>query len=114
MGTSKLEFDEALCEPQIVFKEMELQGVQQIKKLYPAERITTIYIDAGDWDDLERRVLARAPITEDALALRKQRYQEEVKFKPEADIILSNRDGELENAREEFRKIISELIESIE
>jgi len=112
-GTPKQEVLAALLKPQVVFKEMELQGVQQMKQFVPAEKLTTIYIDAGGWEALRERVVARAPITDDALALRKERYDEEVQFKPEADVVITNRNGELETARATFRNVIAEVVESV-
>ena len=113
MGTPKSELVDTLCSPQVVFKEMELQGVQQIKQLVPKENLTVIYIDAGSWEDLKERVLARAPIDAEELRLREQRYQEEVKFIPEADIIVHNRNGEGDAAIANFRDIITKILESV-
>ncbi len=112
-GTAKSEILTALKKPQIVFKEMELQGVQQIKKIVPDENLTVIYIDAGEWSELEERILARAAIDPAELALRKERYAEEVKFKPEAEIIIANHNGMAESAQNNFRNVISGIIDSL-
>ena len=112
-GTAKSEILNALKISQIVFKEMELQGVQQIKKIVPDEKLTVIYIDAGEWTELEERILARAAIDPTELALRKERYAEEVKFKPEAEIIIANHNGMAESAQNNFRNIISGIIDSL-
>ena len=113
-GTTKADVLEALEEPQVVFKEMELQGVLQMKQLVPDEKLTVIYIDAGEWTELQERILARATIDPGELELRRQRYEEEVVFKEEAEIIISNRNGEAESAQANFRNIIAGIIESIE
>jgi guanylate kinase len=112
-GTAKSEILTALQKPQIVFKEMELQGVQQMKTFIPDEKLTIIYIDAGEWSELRERIIARAPITDDELELRRQRYEEEVKFKPEAEIIIANHNGMAEAARANFKAVISEVINSL-
>jgi len=112
-GTAKSEILNALQKKQIVFKEMELQGVQQIKKIVPDDKLTVIYIDAGEWSDLEKRILARAAIDPEELALRKERYAEEVKFKPEAEIIIANQNGMAESAQNNFKNVISGIIDSL-
>ena len=112
-GTAKSDVLEALREPQLVFKEMELQGVQQMKQLVPDEKLTIIYIDAGEWSDLQKRVLSRAAIDPEELELRRQRYEEEIKFKNEAEIIVSNKNGESEAAQMNFRNVIAGIIESL-
>lgn len=113
-GTPKSEILDTLKESRIVFKEMELQGVQQIKEIVPKEHLTVIYIDAGDWEALRKRIIARAPISEEELALRKERYEEERKFKSEADVIIQNNNGQAEAAQAAFRDIIRNIIENIQ
>lgn len=112
-GTAKSDIVEALKKPQIVFKEMELQGVQQIKKLIPDDKLTIIYIDAGEWAELKDRIVARAPIADDELELRRLRYEEEVQFKNEAEIIISNHNGMAEAAQANFRNVIAGIINSL-
>lgn len=112
-GTGKNEVLEALKKPQVVFKEMELQGVQQIKKLVPDEKLTIIYIDAGEWSELEERILSRAAIDPSELALRKERYEEEVTFKDEAEITIANHNGMAEAAQNNFRTVIAGIINSL-
>ncbi len=111
-GTPKSEIISPLNEGRIVFKEMELQGVQQMRQLVSAEDRTVVYVDAGSWESLEKRVVARAPITEEELALRKKRYEEETKSIDEADVVLKNYDGELPAAIEHMESIVSGIVES--
>lgn len=113
-GTSKYEVLESLQKSQVVFKEMELQGVKQVRELIPKEHLTIVYIDGGGWDELRRRILARAPISEEELALRRERYEIESKAKTEADVIIFNRnETELIGAHEEFREIVKKLIHTL-
>jgi len=112
-GTAKADVLEALQEPQVVYKEMELQGVLQMKKIVPEENMTVVYIDAGSWEDLEERILARAAISEEHLRLRKERYMEESKFKDGADLVVMNRNGEAETAQAEFRSIVGDIIKNV-
>jgi guanylate kinase len=112
-GTPKSEIIDPLRSGEIVFKEMELQGVQQIKELVPKDKLTVIYIDAGSWEELRARVLARASISDEELELRHQRYDEEVKFKPEADIVIQNKNGEAASAQAKFQEVIGDIIRKV-
>jgi guanylate kinase len=105
-STSKTEVLDALTQGKVLLKEMELQGVRQTLEILPREQLVTIYIDAGSWEELERRVRARAPIGEEELAKRKQRYEDEVTFQGTADYVVQNLPGKLEDAKEAIKKII--------
>tara|TARA_B100000508_G_scaffold115953_1_gene95180 strand:+ start:335 stop:892 length:558 start_codon:yes stop_codon:yes gene_type:complete len=110
-GTPRSEFTDPLAKDQVVMKEMELQGVEQIQALLPKEQCTVIYIDAGSWEDLKERIIERAPISDEHLELRCQRYQEESKFKEQADVIIRNHNGRVEEAQEEFRQVIKSILD---
>jgi guanylate kinase len=112
-GTPKSEFIKPLEEGKVVLKEMELQGIQQIQKLVPKEHLTVVYIDAGDWDALKRRVLGRAPITPEELEMRRLRYIEELKAKSIADIVILNKDGYFENAAFAFKTLVQNVLKKV-
>jgi len=109
-GTPKAEFTEPLVKGRVVMKEMELQGVQQIRQLISPEQCTVIYVDAGSWEDLKGRILARAPMDAEHLAMRKERYDEESKFMPEADVVIENHNGKLEAAQEHFSRVVEDIV----
>jgi guanylate kinase len=98
-ATSKADIEEALASGTTLIKEMEVQGIRQILAQLPRDEVKIIYIDAGSWEELERRVRARAPITEEELAKRKQRYDDEFPFKAQADVVIENLPGKLEEAK---------------
>jgi guanylate kinase len=109
-GTPKSEIIEPLRQGKIVFKEMELQGVQQMRELVPAEHRTVVYVDAGSWEHLERRIKARAPISDEELALRKKRYETESQSMDKADIIIQNHDGKLPEATAHLEQIVDSIV----
>ncbi|PIR38589.1 MAG: guanylate kinase [Candidatus Zambryskibacteria bacterium CG10_big_fil_rev_8_21_14_0_10_42_12] len=93
----------------LVLREVEIQGAYSIKRLMDPEDLAVIYIDAGSWEDLRRRIEERAPLSPVELALRHERFLKEIEFKPEATYIVSNKDGELEQAKEHIIDIIKQL-----
>lgn len=111
-GTLKSEIVERLHDGKIVLNEIELQGVELLKPLIPEEHRTIIYIDAGGWEVSKRRALARGPMSEDELQLRYERYVKEAAAKPEADVVIENPDGKLDEAKAALGKVIADIINS--
>lgn len=112
-GTPISEFTAPLMSGHIVFKEMELQGIEQIKELIPEEKRTIVYLDAGSWDELKKRVVARAPITDAELQLRYERYLEETKAMGVADVVIDNTDGRIKSSQKEFAALVSEIVDQV-
>lgn len=111
-GTLKIELNDRLARGEIVICEIEVQGVLQLCSFLPKESRTIIYIDGGEWETLAKRARARAPITEEELALRRARYLKEIAHKDIADVIISNHDGELESARLRMEHVIQTVVEN--
>lgn len=111
-GTPKSEVLVHLAEGKLVLLELEVQGARQIREVIPQERLAIIYIHAGTWEELERRIRARAPITEEELEKRRNRYDDEVSFQTKATYVVENPDGGVEQAKKDFANIIDSLLVS--
>ena len=109
-GTLKSEILIPLNRGKMVFREVEVQGMQKIQKLIPRENLVIIFVDGGPWERLEKRILGRAPIHKDELEKRKERYEYEITFKNRADYIVNNPDGALDNARRSIEEIIRTIV----
>lgn len=112
-GTLKSEILEPLERGDIVVREVEMRGVRAIKKLVPAHNLTVIFIEADEWDVLQRRIKERAPISEAELLKRKERYERERLFIPEADIVVQNYDGELDEAKRQLKASVAQVINTM-
>ncbi len=112
-GTPKSEVINPLMAGKVIFKEMELQGVEIMRKLIPKENLTVVYIDAGSWEDLKDRITKRAAISDEELELRRQRFELEEKAQPAADITIRNRNGELEAATETMEALVRGIVDRI-
>lgn len=108
-GTLRSVIEPALAKGKRILSDIEIQGVHQILRNLPESERKTIFIDAGTWEELVPRIVARAPMSEEELALRRAHYDEEMAFKSEADYVVSNRAGELEDAKASFLSILKEL-----
>lgn len=109
-GTLRSEVEQELSEGKILLKEVEVQGARQIRQLLPKEQLMTVFVSSGDWVGLEARIRARAPITDEEVALRKKRYDDEITFQAEADKLILNTEGRIEEAKEEFKNLIQSVI----
>jgi guanylate kinase len=112
-GTPKSEIINPLQAGKVVFKEMELQGVEQIRKNIPKDHLTVVYIDAGDWEELKERITKRAEISEAELELRRNRFLHEQQAQPEADVTIRNRNGELEVAMQRMEALVRGIVDSL-
>jgi guanylate kinase len=108
-GTLKAEIVQPVEQGKVVVREVEVQGARQIQRLFSPEILKIVFIDAGGWESLERRITARAPIEGPELLARRKRYEDEVTFKPQADVIIKNYDGGLEQAKKDFVEAILTL-----
>lgn len=111
-GTLKYEILPALESGKLVMREMEVQGVRHARTLLPPGTIVIIYIHAGPWEHLERRIRGRAPIQDAELAARRHRYEDEQSFKAEADFVVNNPDGKFKEADLAFEAIVRGLLPS--
>lgn len=109
-GTRTQDLEDQLALGKVIIKEMEVQGVRQVKRLLASEDLITIFIDAGSWEELVGRAMKRDPLSEDELLRRKQRFDDEVTFIPEADFVIQNGAGKLEEADRAFDQVITDAI----
>lgn len=109
-GTLKEEILSPMREGKVVVREVELQGVEAISSLLPPSDRTVVYIEGGDWNTLKRRITARAPITEEELALRYERYLVESAWKSHADMVIVNHEGRVGEAAQELIDLVQDRL----
>ncbi len=111
-GTLKKDFEGPLREGKTVLRELEVQGARAMRTLLPEAHIVSVFVKAGEWEDLAARMRARAPMSDEELLARKERYDDEIHFAEEADHVLQNTFGELENTKQKFAELIRTIIKS--
>ena len=109
-GTLKSEIIDRIADGEIVVREVEIRGVRSIRELVPKDSLTVVFITAGSWDDMRQRILDRAPITEEELEYRRGRYEQEIQFAQEADLVIENRNGALDEAKEKLIHAVDSII----
>jgi guanylate kinase len=108
-GTLRSEVESSLAKGDVILSDIEVQGVRLIREKLPREEYAVIYVDAGPWEELVPRILARAPMSPEDLEKRHARYTDEASFKPEADYVVENKDGGLEEAVRAFVAVIEKI-----
>ena len=112
-GTLKSEILEQLDKGKVVLNEIELQGVQQLLPIVPEANRTLVYVESGQWESLRDRALARAPISEEHLVLRHERYLEEIQMKPYADVIIQNENNKQEDAKQQMANVVQDVFSKV-
>lgn len=112
-GTLKSEIVDPLEAGKVVVREVEVQGARSILSLFERSMLRVVYIEAGTWDEFERRIRKRAPISDAELEKRYTRYEDEVTFRDTADDVISNREGELQEAKKQFEGIVQDELDRV-
>ena len=108
-GTLKGEVLADIEAGKVLLKEMEVQGARQVHALLPKDRVVAVFIDAGSWEELTKRVHAREPMDQEQLAKRRHRYEDEITFKPEADVVIDNT-SDREGAKAHFLDLVQSAL----
>lgn len=108
-GTPKSEVLPFLAEGKTVLKEMDVQGVRLVRTALPREQVAVIFVSAGPWEGLEKRIRARAPITEEELEKRRERYEDELSYRTEADFEVENLEGGLDEAKAHIEALVRNI-----
>lgn len=109
-GTLQSEVTPIFEKGEVALKELEVQGARQIRQKIDKDALAIIFISAGSWSEMEARIRARGAIPEDELIKRRARYDDEVSFMPEADFVIQNSMGKLDEAQAAFAGIIGSFL----
>ncbi len=109
-GTLSSEVVPLLEAGKTALKELEVQGARQVREKISSESLSIVFVNAGSWAEMEARIRARAPIAEEELVKRKERYEDEMSFMAEADFVVENPAGAVEDAKKSFEAVIRSLI----
>jgi guanylate kinase len=101
-----------IADGKVVVDELESQGVRSLQHVIPPENLRILYIDAGSWSDLQARILSRAHISPEELEKRREHYEDERTFMPQAFRIVQNANGGLAQAKEDFIRAVEDAIAS--
>jgi guanylate kinase len=105
-GTDRAEIMSALEEGKVVIREIDIQGFHSIREVMPKDDLLTIFVEAGDLDELERRIADRGKLPEEEVARRMESARKEIAQADQCDFRIKNEYGKIEEAVEEVDGII--------
>lgn len=108
-GTLKQPILDALAAGKTVIREVDMQGVESIRKLLPAGQVVSIFITAPSWENLKRRILGRSKIPQEELEQREKSFEREMQFSRECDYIVMSEEGKIG----EYCGKVSDIIKKI-
>jgi guanylate kinase len=101
-GTSQAVIREALARGQDLVLEIDWQGAQQVRRLYP--ECVGIFILPPAVEELERRMRARGQDSDAVIRRRLASAEEEISHAPEFDYVIINKDFDI--AKQDLQAII--------
>lgn len=105
-GTDKDEILDAIKDGKIVVREVDIQGFHSIKKVLSKEELTSIFIEAKDLEELEKRIALRGKLPPDELERRMESARNEITQAGDCDFRIVNEYGKIEKAVSEVEDII--------
>lgn len=96
-GTLKQPIIDALAAGKIVIREVDMQGVESIRKILPADQVVAIFITAPSWENLKHRILGRSKIQAEELEQREKSFEREMEFSKECDFVVMSEEGKIQD-----------------
>lgn len=95
-GTLKKPILDSLDAGKIVIREVDMQGVQSIRKILMREKVCAIFITTASWEILRDRIMRRHEEFEEELKRRHESYVREMEFSKQCDYVVESEEGRLD------------------
>lgn len=106
-GVLKKPVLKSLKEGATIVREVDVQGFHSIRREIPSENLTAIFLLPPDLDTLKKRILGRAPMSDEELSHRMESAQKELAIAPEANYRLISEEGRIDELVTKAEEIIS-------
>jgi guanylate kinase len=104
-GTLKTEANRITGLGRIAVFDIDVLGGVNIKKQFP-ETSCTIFVKPESTEALEKRLVSRGTENAEQIQTRINRFEKELSYEDKFDIILVNRTGDIESAKQELITIV--------
>jgi len=105
-GILKETIFQALREGKIIFREVDIQGAETIKKKIASENLITIFLLPPSLEILKKRITQRSPLKKEEVLQRMHSAKIEIKKASKCDFILQTEDQKVEKTVQDVEKII--------
>lgn len=106
-GTLKKPILEGLASGKILIREVDVQGMLSLKKIFSRDELVTIFLTTPSWEILKTRIQRRHKESQKDLEKRYQSYEKEVQFAKECDYIVHSFEGHIPKMVDEIASIIA-------
>lgn len=106
-GTARAEIMSALEDGKVVVREVDIQGFHSIREVVSAGDLLTIFVEAGDLDELEKRIADRGRLPEEEVERRMESARKEIAQADQCDHRIVNEYGKIDEAVAQVDEIIS-------
>jgi guanylate kinase len=96
-GTLKKPIMDALDAGKMVIREVDMQGVISIRKIFPADQVRAIFITAPSWENLKHRILKRSKLPDEELRQREISFEKEMAFSRQCDFVVMSEEGKIDD-----------------
>jgi len=110
-GTLKKPIMDALDAGKMVIREVDMQGVISIRKIFPAEQVRAIFITAPSWENLKHRILKRSKLPDEELRQREISFEKEMAFSKQCDFVVMSEEGKIDDYCGKVDEIIKSEIQ---
>lgn len=111
-GTLKKPILDALAAGKTVIREVDMQGVNSIRKILPRDQVIAIFITAPSWGNLKKRILGRSRIPEAELKEREKSFKKEMEFSKQCDFVIMSEEDKIEKFCQRVEEIIKPQADS--
>lgn len=105
-GTLKQPIVDALDAGRLVIREVDMQGVESIRKILGPDQVKAIFITSPSWESLRTRILKRSEISDEELRQREESFKKEMAFAAQCDYVVMSEDGKIPEVCAEVEGII--------
>lgn len=111
-GILRAPIEEALADGKVVIREVDIQGFKSIISILPRTDVVGVFILVKDLDELKKRILQRAPISDEEMARRMESAQKEIAQMDVCDYQVESPFGHIEKTVQTIEQIIRQEISS--
>lgn len=106
-GTLKQPIIQALNDGKVVIREVDVQGLDSLRKIFLKDQIFAIFITTPSWEILQSRILRRSAIDPVELEKRRQSFLKEMEWAKLCDAVVQSDEGKIDEAISAVENLIT-------
>lgn len=112
-GVLRKPVEEALERGEVVVREMDVQGIESVKKIIPAKNLLTIFLKPENLNVLRSRIMKRSDLPEEEIERRMESAKKEMLLAPKFNYQFINYDDRIEHCYFDVEGAIFSRVEAL-